>query len=314
MHNGIVENFAILRRDLEAVGVEMRSDTDSEVVAHLLARSFATGPTAGDLPASMAAVCQSLEGAFTIVAAHADVPSMLVAARRNSPLVIGVGVGEMFVASDVSAFIDHTRMAIELGQDQLVVITPDNYDISSFSGGDPDFRQFTVDWDMTAAEKDGYPTFMDKEIFEQPAAIERTLLGHFDGSRITLDEQRLGEDELRDIDKVFVVACGTAFHAGLVAKYAIEHWARLPVEVELASEFRYRDPVLDRCTLLSPSVSRARRPTPWKPCDTPDSRAPASWQSVTPMARRFLGNPMPCCTPALDRKSGSPRPRPSWPR
>src|SRR6478752_7580917 len=250
VHNGIVENFAILRRDLEAVGVEMRSDTDSEVVAHLLARSFATGPTAGDLPASMAAVCLSLEGAFTIVAAHADVPSMLVAARRNSPLVIGVGVGEMFVASDVSAFIDHTRMAIELGQDQLVVITPDNYDIRSFSGGDPDFRPFTVDWDMTAAEKDGYPTFMDKEIFEQPAAIERTLLGHFDGSRITLDEQRLGEDELRDIDKVFVVACGTAFHAGLVAKYAIEHWARLPVEVELASEFRYRDPVLDRYTLV----------------------------------------------------------------
>ena len=250
VHNGIVENFAALRRGLESAGLEMQSDTDSEVVAHLLALQYEAGPTAGDLPASMAAVCRSLEGAFTLVAAHADLPSTLVAARRSSPLVIGVGVGEMFVASDVSAFIEHTRDAIELGQDQLVVVTPDNFSISSFTGGDPEYQKFTVDWDLTAAEKGGFPTFMDKEIFEQPAAIERTLLGHFDGSRITLDEQRLTDDDLRDVGKVFVVACGSAYHSGLVAKYAIEHWARLPVEVELASEFRYRDPVLDRETLV----------------------------------------------------------------
>jgi len=250
VHNGIVENFAVIRRDLVESGIEMRSETDSEVVAHLLAIRFESGPTAGDLPASMASVCRSLEGAFTLVAVHTEVPGMLVAARRSSPLVIGIGDGEMFVASDVSAFIEHTKEAIELGQDQIVVVTPDGYDISSFSGAEPDFRQFTVDWDLTAAEKDGYPTFMDKEIFEQPAAIERTLMGHFDGTRIVLDEQRLAEDELRETDKVFVVACGTAFHAGLVAKYAIEHWARIPVEVELASEFRYRDPVLGKRTLV----------------------------------------------------------------
>jgi len=250
VHNGIVENFALIRRDLEDAGIVMRSETDSEVVAHLLAIQFESGPTSGDLPASMAAVCRSLEGAFTLVAVHTDVPGMLVAARRSSPLVIGIGDGEMFVASDVSAFIEYTKEAIELGQDQLVVVTPDGYTIGSFAGGEPDFRQFTVDWDLTAAEKDGYPTFMDKEIFEQPAAIERTLMGHFDGSRIVLDEQRLSDDELRNTNKVFVVACGTAFHAGLVAKYAIEHWARLPVEVELASEFRYRDPVLGKGTLV----------------------------------------------------------------
>ncbi|MET3804817.1 glucosamine--fructose-6-phosphate aminotransferase (isomerizing) [Nakamurella sp. UYEF19] len=253
IHNGIIENFPVLRAELERAGVELASDTDTEVVAHLLGAAFATGPTAGDLPASMAATCRRLEGAFTLVATHADVPDMLVAARRNSPLVIGVGEGEMFVASDVAAFITHTREAVELGQDQLVVITPDSYEVTSFLAGSSattDFRPFHVDWDLAAAEKGGHQFFMDKEIQEQPAAVEDTLRGHFDGTRIVLDEQRLGDDELRTIDKVFVVACGTAFHSGLVAKYAIEHWTRLPVEVELASEFRYRDPVLDRDTLV----------------------------------------------------------------
>ncbi|GGM03102.1 glutamine--fructose-6-phosphate transaminase (isomerizing) [Nakamurella endophytica] len=250
IHNGIIENFAPLRAELERDGVELSSDTDTEVVAHLLGATFATGPTAGDLPASLAAVCRRLEGTFTLVAVHADAPGVLVAARRNSPLVVGVGNGEMFVASDVAAFIAHTRDAVELGQDQLVTLTAEGYRVESFSGGEPDYRAFTVDWDLAAAEKGGYPTFMDKEIAEQPAAVRQTLQGHFDGLRIVLDEQRLGEDELRTVDKVFVVACGSAFHSGLVAKYAIEHWTRLPVEVELASEFRYRDPVLDRDTLV----------------------------------------------------------------
>ncbi len=253
IHNGIIENFLPLRRELEARGIEMSSDTDTEVVAHLLAGAFADGPTAGDLPASMAAVCRRLDGAFTLVAVHADAPDVLVAARRNSPLVIGIGDGEMFVASDVAAFIAHTRKAVELGQDQLVVITPDSYEVTSFSP-DPlavaDFRIFHVDWDLAAAEKGGYATFMDKEIAEQPQALADTLLGHFDGSGIVLDELRLSDDDLRTIDKVFVVACGTAYHSGLVAKYAIEHWTRLPVEVEVASEFRYRDPVLNRETLV----------------------------------------------------------------
>ena len=248
IHNGIIENFAPLRAELENAGVELTSDTDTEVVAHLLAAEYDRNP--GDLAAAMGAVCRRLHGAFTLVAMHADVPGRLVAARRNSPLVVGVGEGEMFVASDVAAFITHTREAVELGQDQLVSITATGYEVSSFSGGAADFRSFHVDWDTEAAEKGGFEFFMDKEIAEQPQAIADTLLGHFDGSRIVLDEQRLGDDELRTVDKVVVVGCGTAYNSGLLAKYAIEHWTRLPVEVELASEFRYRDPVLTRDTLV----------------------------------------------------------------
>ncbi|WP_424189788.1 glutamine--fructose-6-phosphate transaminase (isomerizing) [Actinokineospora sp. G85] len=250
VHNGIIENFAALRAELEAAGVEMASDTDTETVAHLVGHAYAAGETAGDLPASLRAVCRRLEGAFTLVVTHADEPDQVVAARRSSPLVVGLGEGETFVASDVSAFIEHTREAVELGQDQVVVITRAGYTVTDFDGEPAPVTPFTVDWDLSAAEKGGHEYFMLKEIEEQPTALADTLRGHFADGRITLDEQRLSDQELRDIDKVFVVACGSAYHSGLVAKYAIEHWTRLPVEVELASEFRYRDPVLDRATLV----------------------------------------------------------------
>ena len=251
VHNGIIENFAALRRELEAAGVEFVSDTDSEVAVHLVAREYGHGDTAGDFAASVLAVLRRLEGHFTLVFANADEPGTIVAARRSTPLVVGVGDGEMFVSSDVAAFIDYTRDAVELGQDQAVVITADGYAITDFHGNtDVDYRAFHIDWDLRAAEKGGYEYFMLKEIAEQPAAVANTLLGHFVDGRIVLDEQRLSDQELREIDKVFVVACGTAYHSGLLAKYAIEHWTRLPVEVELASEFRYRDPVMDRTTLV----------------------------------------------------------------
>jgi glucosamine--fructose-6-phosphate aminotransferase (isomerizing) len=251
VHNGIIENYAPLRAELEAAGVEFASDTDTEVAVHLVSRQYSDGDTAGDFPASVLAVLRRLEGHFTLVFANADEPDMIVAARRSTPLVVGVGDGEMFIGSDVAAFIEHTRDAVELGQDQAVVITADGYRITDFDG-DPnvEFREFHIDWDMSAAEKGGYEYFMLKEIAEQPAAVSDTLLGHFADGRIVLDEQRLSDQELREIDKVFVVACGTAYHSGLLAKYAIEHWTRLPVEVELASEFRYRDPVLDSHTLV----------------------------------------------------------------
>ena len=251
VHNGIIENYALLRAELEAAGVEFASDTDTEVAVHLVSRQYDHGDTAGDFVASVLAVLRRLEGHFTLVFANADEPGMIVAARRSTPLVVGVGDGEMFVGSDVAAFIEHTRDAIELVQDQAVVITADSYRITDFHG-DPnvDFREFHIDWDLSAAEKGGYEYFMLKEIAEQPTAVSDTLLGHFVDNRIVLDEQRLSDQELREIDKVFVVACGTAYHSGLLAKYAIEHWTRLPVEVELASEFRYRDPVLDRHTLV----------------------------------------------------------------
>lgn len=252
VHNGIIENFAVLRAELESAGVEFASDTDSEVAVHLVSRQFESGDTAGDFVASVQSVVRRLEGHFTLVFSHADDPGTIVAARRSTPLVVGIGDGEMFLGSDVAAFIEYTRDAVELGQDQVVVITADGYRITDFEGNDDtgNARVFTIDWDLSAAEKGGYEYFMLKEIAEQPAAVSDTLLGHFDLDRIVLDEQRLSDQELRDIDKVFVVACGTAFHSGLLAKYAIEHWTRLPVEIELASEFRYRDPVLDRSTLV----------------------------------------------------------------
>ncbi len=250
VHNGIIENFLALRAELEGLGVEMASDTDTETVAHLVSFAYSDGDTKGDLPASVRKVVSRLEGAFTLVFTHADEPDQVVAARRNSPLVVGVGENEYFVASDVAAFIAHTKEAVELGQDQMVVLTRDGYQVTDFAGEPAEAKPFTVNWDLSAAEKGGHEYFMLKEIEEQPEALANTLRGHFANGRIVLDEQRLSDQDLRDVDKVFVVACGSAYHSGLVAKYAIEHWTRLPVEVELASEFRYRDPVLDRDTLV----------------------------------------------------------------
>ncbi|MEV7673346.1 glutamine--fructose-6-phosphate transaminase (isomerizing) [Streptomyces sp. NPDC088752] len=248
VHNGIIENFAALRGELAERGHALASETDTEVVAHLLAEEFSS---TGDLAESMRLVCRRLDGAFTLVAVHADQPDVVVGARRNSPLVVGVGEGEHFLASDVSAFIAHTRSAIELGQDQVVELTRDGVTVTGFDGVPADVRAYHVDWDASAAEKGGYDHFMLKEIAEQPKAVADTLLGRIDASgRLTLDEVRILDTVLREADKVVVVACGTAFHAGLIAKYAIEHWARVPCEVELASEFRYRDPILGPRTLV----------------------------------------------------------------
>ncbi|WP_411071431.1 glutamine--fructose-6-phosphate transaminase (isomerizing) [Streptomyces sp. cmx-4-25] len=248
VHNGIIENFAALRGELAERGHDLASETDTEVVAHLLAEEFSS---TGDLAESMRLVCRRLDGAFTLVAVHADQPDVVVGARRNSPLVVGVGEGENFLASDVSAFIAHTRSAIELGQDQVVELTRDGVTVTDFDGVPAGVRAYHVDWDASAAEKGGYDHFMLKEIAEQPKAVADTLLGRIDASgRLTLDEVRIPDTVLREADKVVVVACGTAFHAGLIAKYAIEHWARVPCEVELASEFRYRDPILGPRTLV----------------------------------------------------------------
>ncbi|MCC0577695.1 glutamine--fructose-6-phosphate transaminase (isomerizing) [Streptomyces californicus] len=248
VHNGIIENFAALRRELTGRGHALESETDTEVVAHLLAEAFSAG---GDLADAMRQVCRRLEGAFTLVAVHADQPDVVVGARRNSPLVVGVGQGEWFLASDVAAFIAHTRSAIELGQDQVVELSREGVAVTGFDGRPADVREYHVDWDASAAEKGGYASFMLKEIADQPQAVADTLLGRVDGEGLLhLDEVRIPAAELREVDKVVIVACGTAFHAGMIAKYAIEHWTRLPCETELASEFRYRDPILDQRTLV----------------------------------------------------------------
>jgi glucosamine--fructose-6-phosphate aminotransferase (isomerizing) len=248
IHNGIIENFAELRGELTAAGVTLSSETDTEVVAHLLARALPE--SSGDLAEAMRRTCRRLEGAFTLVAIVADDTDVVVAARRNSPLVVGLGQGENFLASDVSAFVAHTREALELGQDQVVSITRDGVIITDFDGVAVEAKPFTVTWDAAAAEKGGHDTFMMKEIYEQPKSVADALRGRVgaDG-RLQLDEMRLSDADLREIDKIVVIACGTAYHAGLVAKYAIEHWTRIPVDVELASEFRYRDPIVDDRTL-----------------------------------------------------------------
>ena len=249
IHNGIIENFAELRDELTAAGVTLTSETDTEVVAHLLA---ATLPEADeDLAEAMRRTCRRLEGAFTLVCIDRDQPDLVVAARRNSPLVVGIGAGENFLASDVAAFVDYTRDALELGQDQVVAMTPTRVDITDFAGEPVEARPFHVDWDAAAAEKGGYETFMLKEIAEQPKAVADSLLGRISkDNKVQLDEMNLDEAILRNIKKVVVIACGTAANAGMVAKYAIEHWTRLPVEVELASEFRYRDPVVGPDSLV----------------------------------------------------------------
>lgn len=248
IHNGIVENYQTLKEELEQVGHYFVSDTDSEVVAHLLGLEY---NKTLDLTVAMQRVCQRLHGNFSLVAIAVDSPGLLVGARRNSPLVVGLGSDENFLASDVSAFISFTKRALEIGQNHVVTLTQDSCSVTDFHGVIQTPREFEVTWDASAAEKNGFPHFMAKEIMEQPKSLADCLLGRMDErGHLTLNEIRLSDDEIRDIDKVIIIGCGSAYHAGMIAKYGIEHWARLPVEVELASEFRYRDPIITRNTLV----------------------------------------------------------------
>ncbi len=248
IHNGIIENFFTLRAQLEAEGHRFASQTDTECVAHLVESALAQGLA---FPDAVRTALKRLEGSFALAVLHQGDPGMVVGAKRDLPLVAGKADGENFVASDFAAFLDHTKDGVILEDDQVVVVTPELLDVTDLDGNPVVPYEHHVDWDLSAAEKGGYEHFMLKEMHEQPLAIKQTLEGRTDpAGRLLLDELRMSEDELREVDKVFVVACGTAYHSGLVAKYAIEHWTRLPVEIEIASEFRYRDPVLDRNTLV----------------------------------------------------------------
>lgn len=250
IHNGIIENFATLRMELEERGCTFASQTDTEVTAHLLNEEMKNRGD-DDLAAAMRTVCQRLQGAFTLVVMDTANPELIVGARRNSPLVVGRGEGENFLASDVAAFITHTRNAVELGQDQVVELRRGSVTVTDYDGNPADVREYYVDWDISAAEKGGYDYFMLKEIVEQPQALSDTLLGRVttDGT-LTLDEMRISPAELRELEKIVIIASGTSYHAGMIAKYAIEHWCRIPCEVEVASEFRYRDPILNRQTMV----------------------------------------------------------------
>ena len=250
VHNGIIENFAELRTELLNKGYNFVSETDTEVAAALLGDVF-HNDAAGDLTKAMQLAAQRLDGAFTLLAIHADQPDRIVAARRDSPLVIGLGEGENFLGSDVSGFIDYTKSAVEMDNDQVVTITADDVVITDYDGNPTEGKAFEIKWDAAAAEKGGFDSFMEKEIHDQPAAVRDTLLGRFDEQgQLTLDDLRIDESVLKSIDKIIVIACGTAAYAGHVARYAIEHWCRIPTEVELAHEFRYRDPIVNEKTLV----------------------------------------------------------------
>lgn len=250
VHNGIIENFAELRTELLNKGYNFVSETDTEVAAALLGDVF-HNDAAGDLTKAMQLTAQRLDGAFTLLAIHADQPDRIVAARRDSPLVIGLGEGENFLGSDVSGFIDYTKSAVEMDNDQVVTITADDVVITDYDGNPTEGKSFEIKWDAAAAEKGGFDSFMEKEIHDQPAAVRDTLLGRFDEQgQLTLDDLRIDESVLKSIDKIIVIACGTAAYAGHVARYAIEHWCRIPTEVELAHEFRYRDPIVNEKTLV----------------------------------------------------------------
>ena len=249
IHNGIIENYSELRKELEARGHKFSSETDTESVAHLL--SDLRKKHNGDLSAAMREAVKALRGSFTLLAIHGDAPEVVVGVRRNSPLVVGLGNGENFMASDVAAFIDYTKRAIELGQDEVVTMTPTSVKITDLEGKEVAPKEYQITWDASAAQKGGFTHFMLKEIFEQPKAVADTLIGRLsDNKQIVLDELRMSADEIRALKKITVIACGTAYHAGLVAKYAIEKWAKIPVDVEIASEFRYRDPIIDAGTLV----------------------------------------------------------------
>ena len=245
IHNGIIENFVELKAEL--ADEEFTSETDTEVAALLVGRAYRE---TGDLTTAMRRTVARLEGAFTLLAMHRDAPGVVVGARRNSPLVIGLGEGENFLGSDVAAFVEHTRRAMEIGQDQIVTIRPDSVEVTDFAGNPVDAREFEVQWDASAAEKGGWSSFMRKEISEEPAAVANTLLGRAHDGRVTLPELDGIAEQLAGIDRIIVLGCGTAAYAGQVGRYAIESWARIPVDVELSHEFGYRDPVIDERTLV----------------------------------------------------------------
>src|SRR5664280_34086 len=250
VHNGIIENHIELADELIAEGHHLESETDTEVLAHLVESRLAADPGAG-LTGAVRAALGRVRGAFALAVVHADQPDLIVASRRVSPLLMGVADDAAFLASDIPAILGLTRDFFVLEDDQVAELRPGSLRVTSFEGEEIDPQRITVDWDLEAARKDGYDDFMSKEMHEQPKAVADTLLDRLlpDGT-LSLDEMHITNAELRAVNKVFIVACRSSYHAGLMAKYSIEHWARIPVEIDIASEFIYRDPVLDPTTLV----------------------------------------------------------------
>ncbi len=248
IHNGIIENFSELKTELLLQGAVFASETDSEAAAHLVAAQYAK---TGDLTESFRTVVRRLHGAFTILVVHEDEPGLVLAARRNAPLVIGLGDGENFLGSDVAAFVEHTKRAIAVGQDEIVILKAGSVEIENFNGEKVTHEEFTVDWDASAASKGGWSSFMAKEIADQPQSVGDTLMARVSSDGyVNLEELASISKLIPNIDRIIMVACGTAAYASEVGKYAIEAWAKIPVSVELSHEFRYRQPILTPNTLV----------------------------------------------------------------
>jgi glucosamine--fructose-6-phosphate aminotransferase (isomerizing) len=243
--NGIVENYRELRDSLREEGHRFSSETDAEVIAHLVERHYA-----GDLAEAVRAAYRELEGHFAFVVAHRDHPGLLVGARHQCPLLVGVGRDEMFLASMATAFLRDTRRVQFIEDDEIVAVTPEGATFWAPDGSLVERAVEEIDWDEEAAEKGGFETFMLKEIYEQPDAIEETIGDRIRHGRLELEGLGLDDDEIRNLRRIVIVACGTAYHSGVVARYAIEEWARIPVEHDIASEWRYRNPVLSKDTLV----------------------------------------------------------------
>jgi glucosamine--fructose-6-phosphate aminotransferase (isomerizing) len=248
IHNGIIENFAEIKAELVAEGYEFLSETDTEVGAVLLGHLVTK---TGDFTTAFAQAVNRFEGAFTVLAIHQDFPGLILAARHNSPLIIGFGEGENFLGSDVAAFVEHTRRAAAVGQDQIVALTAEAVTVTDFAGTPVAVDEFEVAWDASASDKGGWPSFMAKEISENPDAVANTIRGRIVDGHVDLPElDALGAETMASVNRIILVACGTASYAGQVGAYAIEQWARIPVEVQLSHEFRYREPVLTEQTLV----------------------------------------------------------------
>ena len=238
--NGIVENWADLKKELLDAGVEFTSETDTEVVAHLIASLYD-----GDIVDASRRAFARLKGHYAFVVAHDQEPDVLVGARNECPLVVGLGDGENYIASAIPAFLADTRRIQLIEDGEIVVVTPGGVTFTDADGATVERAVEDVDWDAEAAEKSGYDTFMLKEIHEQPRAVAETVVDRLAHGRAELGDIGISDDELRGLRRVVIVACGTSYHAGLIGRYAIETWSRVPVEMDVASEFRYRNPVID---------------------------------------------------------------------
>ena len=308
VHNGIIENFQELKDRLINRGYEFASQTDTEVVAQLIDYYY-TGEAAGDPLRAITSMMMHVRGSYALGVLFADRPGVVYAVRKDSPLIVGRAENGSLIASDVPALLKYTRTVYYIDNLEIACLTPDSITFYNIDREQIEKQPSTIEWDAEAAEKGGYEHFMMKEIHEQPAAVRDTISPRIKDGRVDLSELSLDEDALRAVRRVYIVGCGSAYHVGVAARYVMESLARLPVEVDVASEFRYRDPCWNRILSPSSSARAARPPTRWPLCACARSAACAPSASSTSSAPPSRGRPTPRCIPGPGPRSPSPPPR-----